>query len=171
MIAEGRKMRFSALLSSLGVAIALALVSPSGAAPFDEGAAYGSELQGFDYPWPVLHFRFTSQGEALDMAYMDVKPAKPNRQTVVLLHGKNFCAATWQGTIEVLSQAGYRVVAPDQIGFCKSTKPAHYQFSFHQLAANTHALLASIGINRAIFIAHSTGRMLAIRGEMHGSSL
>jgi len=82
MIAEGRKMRFSALLSSLSVAIALALVSPSGAAPFDEGAAYGSELQGFDYPWPVLHFRFTSQGEALDMAYMDVKTgeAEPARR-------------------------------------------------------------------------------------------
>jgi len=111
------------------------------------------------------------RGEALDMAYMDVKPVKPNRHAVVLLHGKNFCAATWQGTIAVLSQAGYRVIAPDQIGFCKSTKPAHYQFSFHQLAANTHTLLASIGINRAIFIAHSTGRMLAIRGEMHGSSL
>jgi pimeloyl-ACP methyl ester carboxylesterase len=97
------------------------------------------------------------------MAYMDVKPVKPNRHAVVLLHGKNFCAATWQGTIAVLSQAGYRVIAPDQIGFCKSTKPAHYQFSFHQLAANTHTLLASIGINRAIFIAHSTGGMLAIR--------
>ena len=40
--------------------------------------AYGPELQGFDYPCPVEHFRFTSQGEALDMAYMDVTPEKPN---------------------------------------------------------------------------------------------
>jgi pimeloyl-ACP methyl ester carboxylesterase len=163
MIAEGKKMRFSELLSALGVAIALALASPCSAAPVDDGPAYGSELQGFDYPSPVLHFRFTSQGEALDMAYMDVKPEQPNGHAVILMHGKNFCAATWQGTIAVLSQAGYRVIAPDQIGFCKSTKPAHYQFSFHQLAANTHALLASIGINRAIFIGHSTGGMLAVR--------
>jgi pimeloyl-ACP methyl ester carboxylesterase len=156
-------MRFSVLLSALSAAIALTLVWPSSAAPIDDGPAYGAELQGFDYPWPVLHLRFMAHGEALDMAYMDVTPAKPNGHDVVLLHGKNFCAATWEGTIAVLSQAGYRVIAPDQIGFCKSTKPAHYQFSFHLLAANTHALLASIGINQAIFVGHSTGGMLAIR--------
>jgi hypothetical protein len=33
------------------------------------------------------------------------------------------------------------VVAPDQIGFCASSKPAHYQYSFQQLAANTAGLL------------------------------
>jgi len=163
MVTESLKMRFSALLSALSVAIAVALVWPAGAAPLDDGPGYGPELQGFDYPWPVQHFRFTSQGDALDMAYMDVMPAKPNGRTAVLLHGKNFCAATWQGTIAMLSKAGYRVLALDQIGFCKSTKPAHYQFSFQQLAANTHALLTSIGINRAVFIGHSTGGMLAVR--------
>jgi pimeloyl-ACP methyl ester carboxylesterase len=156
-------MRYVALLSALSVVIALAVASQSSAASGDEGPAYGPELQGFDYPAPVLHFRFTSQGDSLDMAYMDVKPQTPNGRTAVLLHGKNFCAATWQGTIDVLSRAGYRVIAPDQIGFCKSTKPAHYQYSFQQLAANTRALLASIGISRATVIGHSTGGMLAIR--------
>jgi pimeloyl-ACP methyl ester carboxylesterase len=125
--------------------------------------SYGPQLQGFASPWPVAHYRFTSQGDALDMAYMDVKPAHPNGQIAVLLHGKNFCAATWQGTITVLTQAGYRVIAPDQIGFCKSTKPAHYQYSFQQLAGNTHTLLASLGIGKAIVMGHSTGGMLAIR--------
>lgn len=89
----------------------------------DNEPAYGLQLQGFDYPWPVSHFSFTSQGEALDMAYMDVKPTRPNGGTVVLLHGKNFCAATWQETIQLLVEAGYRAIAPDQIGFCKSSKP------------------------------------------------
>jgi pimeloyl-ACP methyl ester carboxylesterase len=156
-------MRSSALLSALSIIIAFVLGSVSRAAPNDGGPAYGPELQGFKYPWPVFHFRFASQGESLDMAYMDVKPEKPNGHTAVLLHGKNFCAATWQGTIEVLSRAGYRVIAPDQIGFCKSTKPARYQYSFQQLAANTHALLTSVGINRVSVIGHSTGGMLAIR--------
>jgi pimeloyl-ACP methyl ester carboxylesterase len=156
-------MRKSALLSALSVAVTVFLVSPSSVAAEDEGPAYGPELQGFEYPWPLQHLRFTSQGEALDMAYMDVKPAQPNGHVVVLLHGKNFCAATWQGTITVLSEAGYRVIAPDQIGFCKSTKPAHYQYSFQQLAANTHRLLTSIGVDRATVMGHSTGGMLAVR--------
>jgi pimeloyl-ACP methyl ester carboxylesterase len=160
MGAKGRRMRVFPLLAMLGMALTI----PCRAAPADDGPAYGPELQGFDYPWPVEHFLFKSQGEALDMAYMDVPPAKrPNGHAVVLLHGKNFCAATWAATITVLSEAGYRVIAPDQVGFCKSTKPAHYQFSFQQLAANTHALLASIGIGRPTIIGHSTGGMLAIR--------
>jgi pimeloyl-ACP methyl ester carboxylesterase len=129
----------------------------------DEGPAYGPMLEGYDYSHPLSHYRFQTQGEAMDMAYMDVKPANPNGHSVVLLHGKNFCAATWEGSIRALSGAGYRVIAPDQIGWCKSTKPAHYQYTFEQLAANTHDLLKSLGIAKAIVMGHSTGGMLAIR--------
>jgi len=126
-------------------------------------AVYGGELQGFDYPYPVAHYTFTSQHLPLDMAYMDVAAEHGNGKTVVLLHGKNFCAASWEMTIKALHEAGYRVVAPDQIGFCKSTKPEHYQFTFQQLASNTHALLASLGIEKAIVMGHSTGGMLSVR--------
>ena len=55
------------------------------------------------------------------------------------------------------------MIAPDQIGFCKSSKPEHYQYSFQQLARNTHALLESLGVTDATMIGHSTGGMLAIR--------
>ena len=147
--------------------LGIALAGATRAAPAqagDEQPAYGPELEGFEYPWPVSHYSLTSQGEKLRMAYMDVKPTgTPNGKTVVLFHGKNFCAATWLGTIAALTAAGYRVIAVDQIGFCKSSKPAHYQFSFQQLAGNTHALLASLGISRVIIIGHSIGGMLGMR--------
>jgi pimeloyl-ACP methyl ester carboxylesterase len=94
---------------------------------------------------------------------MDISADKPNGETVVLLHGKNFCAATWESTITALHEAGYRVIAPDQIGFCTSTKPANYQYSFQQLAENTHQLLAKLGVKKAVIIGHSTGGMLATR--------
>lgn len=125
--------------------------------------SYGPELQGFDYPYPVAHFDFRSQRQTLHMAYMDVQSKSPNGRTAVLMHGKNFCAATWRTTIDVLAAAGYRVIAPDQIGFCKSTKPERYQYSFQQLASNTHALLVSLGVKTAALVAHSTGGMIAIR--------
>ncbi len=65
------------------------------------------------------------------MAFLDwPATATPNGTTVVLLHGKNFCAATWGDTARGLAAAGYRVIAPDQIGFCKSSKPTGYQYSF-----------------------------------------
>lgn len=123
----------------------------------------GPQLEGFDYAWPAERFTFTSQNQQLEMAYIDVRPAKANGRTVVLMHGKNFCAGTWEETIRALSGAGYRVIAPDQVGFCKSTKPQRYQYSFQQLAANTHALLEKLGIAKATVIGHSTGGMLATR--------
>ena len=121
-------------------------------------------LADFEYPFEVKRFEFTSQKLPLSMAYLDVAPqGEANGDTVVLLHGKNFCAATWEETLKTLSRAGYRVIAPDQIGFCKSSKPEHYQFSFQQLASNTRALLQKIGVEHPIIMGHSTGGMLAFR--------
>ncbi|NCT71841.1 MAG: alpha/beta hydrolase [Xanthomonadaceae bacterium] len=124
---------------------------------------YGARLEGFDYPYPVKTFAFDSQAQPLEMAYLDVAPTMPNGRTVVLLHGKNFCAATWESAIAALAGAGYRVVVPDQVGFCKSSKPPRYQYSFGQLAANTHDLLDRLGIPRAVIVGHSMGGMLAAR--------
>lgn len=136
----------------------------SAAASAQEHPVYGPDLEGFDYPYPVQTLPMTSQRQTLQMAFMDVAPtANANGRIVVLLHGKNFCAATWGATIKVLSDAGYRVIAPDQIGFCKSSKPETYQYSFAQLAKNTADLLAARGISRAIIIGHSMGGMLAAR--------
>ncbi|NNE08849.1 MAG: alpha/beta hydrolase, partial [Gemmatimonadetes bacterium] len=57
----------------------------------------------------------------------------------------------------------YRVIAPDQIGFGRSTKPAHYQFTFQALATNTKTLLDKLGVARVDVVGHSMGGMLATR--------
>lgn len=153
--------RCSALCLLLAATIPL-FSSQVKAAPPD-GPVYGSELQGFSYPWPVAEYSFQSQRQTLHMAYMDIRPEHPNGRVAVLLHGKNFCAATWENTIHVLANRGYRVIAPDQIGFCKSSKPQAYQFTFGQLASNTHALLKHLNISQVSMVGHSTGGMLAVR--------
>lgn len=151
-------------LSRCAASLALALASLDTAHAADE-PSYGPELEGFTYPAPVKQFNFTSQGAKLHMAYMDIAAqGKANGRTVVLLHGKNFCGATWDASMKALSGAGYRVVVPDQIGFCKSSKPQHYQYTFQQLAENTRALLESIGVKGpTTLLGHSTGGMLAVR--------
>ncbi|MFC4169409.1 alpha/beta fold hydrolase [Teichococcus aestuarii] len=148
------------LLLGLGAASAPPAALAQGTA---EGPRYGARLEGFDYPHPVQEFTLRSQGQALPMAYMDIQPERPNGRAIVLLHGKNFCGATWEGMIDALRGAGWRVVVPDQIGFCRSAKPEGYQFSLHQLAANTHALLTELGIRRPVVMGHSMGGMLAAR--------
>lgn len=59
------RCRIATILALVFSALAFGADSPS----------YGPELQRFDYPYPVAQFNFTSQREALHMAYMDVRPA------------------------------------------------------------------------------------------------
>jgi len=99
----------------------------------------------------------------LRMAYRDVRlAANSNGRTVLLLHGKNFSGFYWERVMRLLASRGYRVVAPDQIGFGLSSRPdIHY--SLHQMAANTKALLDHLGIERVVVLGHSMGGMLATR--------
>ncbi len=83
----------------------------------DPRQPYGSGLKGFPYPYPVHLLPVVNDGEPLRMAYMDVAPDAPNGRTVLLLHGRNFPSSYWSPVIGKLSEAGYRVVVPDQIGF------------------------------------------------------
>jgi len=120
-------------------------------------------LDNYTYPYPVKFLKVYNQQQELKMAYMDVKPANYNGKNVMLLHGKNFNGAYWGTTIQYLTQEGYRVIAPDQIGFGKSSKPKTFQYTFQQLALNTKILLDSLGIDKITVLGHSMGGMLAVR--------
>lgn len=143
------------------VAAVAAAAMVVGAAP--EVSEFGPNLERFTYPWPVQTVTLTIMGAPATMAYMDVPAVRPNGRTVVLLHGKNFCGATWESSARALTQAGYRVIVPDQIGFCKSAKPRSAQYSFELLANNTRKLLGTLGLSRATMVGHSMGGMLAMR--------
>jgi pimeloyl-ACP methyl ester carboxylesterase len=129
----------------------------------DQGPVYDASLSGYTYPFEVKSFSFFSQGQPLRMAYMDVAPEKANGQVVLLLHGKNFCGAYWEPTIRALISRGYRAIVPDQIGFGKSSKPQHFQFTFQQLARETEALLDGLHVPKVSVVGHSIGGMLATR--------
>lgn len=137
---------------------------PKGYAPVAApDAGLDPELTNFEYPRPVQFFPLKSQQQEMRMAYLRVVPTNPNGRTVLLLHGKNFSAASWEPTIRALVREGFEVLAPDQIGFGKSSKPESYQFSFHALADNTRSLLDSLGVGRVAVVGHSMGGMLAVR--------
>lgn len=140
-----------------------------------QGAASGSSgydarLSAYPYPFAVQTRAFESQGQPLEMAYMDVAPEQPNGRAVLLLHGKNFSGAYWDKTIRALTARGFRVIVPDQIGFGKSSKPRNYQFTFHALAEHTRALLDALNVTRVSVVGHSMGGMLATRFTLlHGA--
>jgi pimeloyl-ACP methyl ester carboxylesterase len=120
-------------------------------------------LENYEYPFPVKFITIVVQQKNYRMAYMDVKPAKPNGHNILLFHGKNFSGAYWARTAEALQNAGFRVIIPDQLGFGKSSKPLQIQYSFQLLARNTRSLLDSLQISRTSILGHSMGGMLATR--------
>jgi pimeloyl-ACP methyl ester carboxylesterase len=151
------------LLPALFAAVILVSpVLPANAADTSPREPSGIGLEGFAYPYPVSLLPLVNDGEQVRMAYMDVAPAQPNGRAVVLLHGRNFPSSYWAPVIRTLTEAGYRVVVPDQIGFGKSSKPVG-ELHFDTLARNTIALLDSLHIAKADIVAHSLGGMLAVR--------
>ncbi len=120
-------------------------------------------LTNYKYPYPVKYIQLNIQQQKLKMGYMDVQPENYNGTNVVLMHGKNFNGAYWETTIKALTEKGFRVIVPDQIGFGKSSKPGHFQYSFQQLAQNTRKLLDTLGIEKTAVLGHSMGGMLATR--------
>jgi pimeloyl-ACP methyl ester carboxylesterase len=120
-------------------------------------------LENYTYPYPVRYITLHLQQEEIKMAYMDVRADQPNGHTVLLLHGKNFCGAYWGPIAKALAAKGYRVIIPDQVGFGKSSKPEHLQYTFQLLAQNTKAVLDSAQVNKVIVLGHSMGGMVATR--------
>jgi pimeloyl-ACP methyl ester carboxylesterase len=157
-----RQLIVSAFLLSLALTAPAFSQEPPSTAPGD-WPAMSINLEDVPYPHPVEYLSFTLDGHDVRMAYMDVAPAGPaNGRTAVLLHGMNFFAEAWTSTIDVLTRAGFRVVAVDQVGFGRSSKPVlHYSFSLH--AANTRRLVTALGLTSVDLISHSMGGMVASR--------
>ena len=57
--------------------LSLCLALACGPALASQAPVYGERLEGFDYAYPVHYLDFTSQGQPLSMAYLDVAPKKP----------------------------------------------------------------------------------------------
>jgi pimeloyl-ACP methyl ester carboxylesterase len=154
----------ASLLPSLVLvtAVAARAQEPPAAPPADWGPM-SINLEDVPYPHPVSYFQFTLEGEDVRMAYMDVAPSgAPNGKSVILLHGMNFFAEAWTATIDLLRKEGYRVIAIDQIGYGRSSKPIlHYTISTH--ASNTKKLLDHLNIKVTDIVTHSMGGMVGSR--------
>lgn len=149
------------ILISLTFALSLLAVGAH-AGSYDNAAPLSASLDGWPYPYPVKTFHVVQQGRSADMVYMDVTPSSAPKGTVLMFHGKNFGSDYWAPTIAGLTKAGYRVIAPDQVGFAKSSKPdIHYHFD--DLAKNTKDLLDMLKVDQVYVIANSMGGMLGVR--------
>lgn len=153
--------KFSAILVLLSLLVFNQEVSAK-SLNIDVTKTYDGLLSNYDYTFPVKTLEISSQGLTLAMSYSYI-PAKDGKPVVTLLHGKNFIADYWVTTANYLSDLGYGVLMPDQIGFGKSSKPKNYQYSFAGLASHTKTLLDKLNIKHSIILGHSMGGMVASR--------
>ena len=146
------------------IAIAWALLVLCSCAGVDsQQQGFTRDIPEFEYPFAVKEYSFNSQGERVQMSYMDVAPTHSPKDVIVLLHGKNFSGFYFKTLINYFRDQGLRVIVPDQIGFGKSSKPQNYQYSFHALGENTLGLLKSLNVDKFLLLGHSMGGMLATR--------
>lgn len=137
--------------------------------PTEAPAHWGAVSANFEeipYPYPVHFLELNRFQQDIRMAYMDVPPSgRANGQTVFIQHGMNFYSEAYTPTIKALSDAGFRVIAVDRIGYGKSTKPI-LPYSFNFVAANMKSLLDELGIEEVAIFGHSMGGMTVSRFAM-----
>jgi pimeloyl-ACP methyl ester carboxylesterase len=154
---------FVCALAALPVATSAQQPTAAHDAPPPEYGPVSISLEEVPYPFEVRCLPLTMYGQDVRLAYMDVAPAgEANGRVVVLLHGMNFFGEYWGGTMEALRTAGFRVVAIDQIGFGRSSKPI-IPYTLGDMTLNIRRLLEHLEIREAAIVGHSMGGVVATR--------
>jgi pimeloyl-ACP methyl ester carboxylesterase len=114
-----------------------------------------------DTPWPVVRANLpevnTRFGLPSDttISYVDLNPEA--KQAVVLVHGLGSNLKFWRYQIDAFAKQGYRVIAPDMLGYGKSSKPASFSYAMPDMAVVLKGLLDASGVKNPILIGHSMG--------------
>ena len=81
---------------------------------------------------------------------------------VVLTHGFPELAYSWRHQIPALAAAGYHVLAPDQRGYGRSSRPEAVEaYDIAALTGDVVGLLDAVGAERAAVIGHDFGAVVA----------
>jgi pimeloyl-ACP methyl ester carboxylesterase len=80
---------------------------------------------------------------------------------VVLCHGFPELAYSWRHQVAPLVDAGFRVLVPDQRGGGTDRPAAVEAYDIHHLTGDLTGLLDALGIERAVFVGHDWGGLVA----------
>ena len=80
---------------------------------------------------------------------------------VVLAHGFPELAYSWRHQLPALAAAGYRVLAPDQRGYGRSSRPEPIEaYDIFHLTGDLLAVLDDVGADDAVFVGHDWGAIV-----------
>lgn len=90
---------------------------------------------------------------------------------VVLIPGFFGSAFTFRRVTPLLNAAGYRTLVIEPLGIGASSRPEKGDYSLTAQARRIGAVLDSLGVARAIVVAHSNGGSIALRLALHRPAL
>lgn len=103
---------------------------------------------------PPLQFADTN---GIRMGYYDAGP-KSDPVPMILCHGWPEIAFSWRHQIKALSEAGIRVIAPDQRGYGATDRPSQMEaYDLEHLTGDLVGLLDHLKIDKAVFVGHDWG--------------
>ncbi len=111
-----------------------------------------------DFAWAPHYIQLAE----LRVAYIDEGPS--DAPVVLLMHGEPAWSFLYRKMIPVLLQAGYRVVAPDLVGFGRSDKPAckrDYSYLNHVLWM--HAWMETVDLRHITLFCQDWGSLIGLR--------
>lgn len=98
----------------------------------------------------------------LRIHYLDEGPK--DGEIIYLLHGEPAWSYLFRKMIPVLTEAGYRVIAPDMVGFGKSDKYISTSMYTHQMHVDTmKELIVRLDLNNITAHIHDWGGMVGLR--------
>jgi len=116
-----------------------------------------------DFPFKPNYIDITDdQLGTLRVHYLDEGPE--DGETIVLLHGQATWSYSFRKFIPILTAAGYRVIAPDLIGFGRSDKPVdEAEHSFEKHTEWLGKTLEGLGVHKATGFLFDWGGYFALR--------
>jgi pimeloyl-ACP methyl ester carboxylesterase len=103
---------------------------------------------------PPLQF---ADVNGIRMGFYEAGPTT-DRPPIVLCHGWPEMAFSWRHQIKALSEAGIRVIAPDQRGYGATDRPEPVEaYDLEHLTGDLVGLLDHLKIDKAIFVGHDWG--------------
>lgn len=108
-----------------------------------------------DFPEPTLvHL------DGVDLEVVEAGRENAGRP-VVLCHGWPELAFSWRHQVPALVAAGYHVIAPNQRGYGRSSRPAEVtDYDIAHLTGDLVGLLDHYGYDDAVFVGHDWGAMV-----------
>ncbi|HWH29404.1 MAG TPA: haloalkane dehalogenase [Mycobacteriales bacterium] len=112
------------------------------------------------YPWQP---RYATTSDGLRVAVLDEGPR--DAQPVLLLHGEPSWSYLYRKMVPVLLDAGFRVVAPDLVGFGRSDKPVRdddYTYARH-VEWMRSVLFDELDLRDVVLVCQDWGGLIGLR--------